>query len=331
MLYIHGLGHFHPPNIIDNAFLESLDIGTTDDWIMSRVGISKRHTVLPLDYLRTTKNADPAASDEAAELNNAQTGARAAELAIQRAGLQPSDIGLVVAGGCSPQWLIPAEAAAIARELGLEVPAFDLHAACSTFGAQLHWLSQMGPALPDYVLTVMVENNTRVCDYRDRRSCVLWGDASAAAVISTKHPSGLRVLTSSFGGAPSGAMDVVIPRTGFFAQNGAKVQKFAIKRMTKLFRECQQAAPEEDREAVIYVGHQANLTMLRSVAKRTGTSGERHWFNIDRFGNQGGAGAPTVISQRFDELSPGQHIGVVVVGAGLSWSSLLLEVVDPAS
>ncbi|HHH10694.1 MAG TPA: ketoacyl-ACP synthase III [Sorangium sp.] len=329
MLYIHGLGHFHPPNIIDNRFLESLEIGTTNDWIVSRVGIEQRRTVLPLEYIRTTKNCCLAAAQEAAEYNNAQCGARAAKMALARAGVPASDIGLVVAGGCSPQWCTPAEASVIARELEMEVPAFDLQAACSTFGAQLHWLAKMGAGLPDYVLTVMVENNTRVIDYRDRSSCVLWGDGAAAAVVSTKHVGRLRVLQSTFGGAPSGALEVVVQRTGFFSQNGTKVQKFAIKRMVQLFRECQQGVAEGARDEVVYVGHQANLTMLRSVARRCEVAGEQHWFNIDRFGNQGAAGAPIVVSQRYDELEKGQHIGAVVVGAGLSWSGVLLEVVGP--
>ena len=329
MLYIHGLGHFHPPNVIDNAFLESLDIGTTQDWIMSRVGIAERRTVLPLDYLRATKNVELAAAEEAAEISNPEAGAHAARMAVERAGLSLSDIGMVVAGGCSPQWCTPAESAVIARELELEVPTFDLHSACSTFGAQLHWLGAMGDALPDYVLTVMVENNTRVCDYRDRSSCVLWGDGSAAAVISTKHIGKIKVCSTSFGGSPKGALEVIVPRTGFFSQNGARVQKFAIKRMTSLFKECQ--ADAGDNDALIYVGHQANLAMLRSVAKRCGRTPEQHWFNVDRFGNQGAAGAPTVVSQRFDELTPGDKFGVVVVGAGLSWSGVHLEVGNAVS
>src|SRR5580692_4736753 len=138
MLYLHGLGHFHPENEIDNAFLESLDIGTSDRWILDRVGIKSRRTVLPLDYIRATKNKDLRAAPEAALYTNAETGRRAGLMAIERAGLTPADIGMVVAGGCSPDTCIPAEASRIARALGITAPAFDLHAACSTFGAHVH-------------------------------------------------------------------------------------------------------------------------------------------------------------------------------------------------
>ncbi|HZO13453.1 MAG TPA: hypothetical protein VFB62_09340, partial [Polyangiaceae bacterium] len=120
MLYVHGLGHFHPENEIDNRFLESLDIGTNDEWIVSRVGIHSRRTVLPLDYIRETKNRDLRAAEEAVLYTNAQSGAHAARMAIERAGISRSDIGMVVAGDCSPQTLIPSEAAAIAKELNLD-------------------------------------------------------------------------------------------------------------------------------------------------------------------------------------------------------------------
>src|SRR4051812_2539339 len=109
MLYFHGFGHFHPENEISNAFLESLDIGTNERWIVDRVGIKSRRTVLPLDYIRTTKNKDMRACQEAALYSNAETGRRAALMAIERAGISPRDVGMVVAGGCSPDTCIPAE------------------------------------------------------------------------------------------------------------------------------------------------------------------------------------------------------------------------------
>ncbi|MBW2453848.1 MAG: ketoacyl-ACP synthase III [Deltaproteobacteria bacterium] len=325
MLYVHGLGHFHPENEIDNAFLESLDIGTNDEWIVSRVGIHSRRTVLPLDYIRSTKNRQTQLADEAALYTNGQTGARAARMAIERAGLQPGDIGMVIAGGSSPQTLIPAEASIVAHELNIDVPAFDMHAACSTFGLQLHFLANQGTALPDYVLCVVPENSTRVVDYSDRSAAILFGDASAAGVVSTKHPARASVSYSCFGAAPAGCMDVVIPRTGHFVQNGSRVQKFAIKRMAALLRQCQDRVGAERAAQLVYVGHQANFTMLKSVAKRCQVAGDRHWYNIDQFGNQAAAGAPVVLSQRWDDIVDGEQVAMIVVGSGLSWSTLLIQ------
>src|SRR5262249_21776514 len=157
-----------------------------------------RRTVLPLDYIRTTKNADLRAAREAALYTNAETGARAARMAIERAGIKPSDIGMVIAGDCSPDTCIPAEAARIAKELGLMVPAIDIPSASSTFGAHVHLLSQMGKNAPDYVLLVCPENTTRVTDFADRSSAILFGDATSAAVLSTKHPSRAKCVHSTF-------------------------------------------------------------------------------------------------------------------------------------
>lgn len=325
MLYVHGLGHFHPETVIDNAFLESLDIGTNDEWITSRVGIKQRRTVLPLDYIRTTKNQDVRASFEARLYTNAETGRRAAAMAIERAGIAPSEIGMVIGGGSSPDRCIPAESATVARELGIEVPCVDVQSACSTFGAQVHFAGSMGAALPDYVLLVVIENTTRVTNFADRSSAILFGDATAAAVVSTKHVSKVRTTFTRIGGAPSGAEEVVIPRMGHFHQNGAAVQKFAIKRMSELTKEIQSRLPEDRQERFIYVGHQANLTMLDAIVRRCEVPPERHFHNIVEYGNQAAAGAPSVMSQRWDSFRAGDVVGCVVVGSGLSWASAQIE------
>lgn len=325
MLYLHGLGHFHPENRIDNGFLEALDIGTSDSWITSRVGILSRRTVLPLDYVRQTKNRDPRAGAEAALYTNAETGQRAARMAIERAGLVPQDIGMVIAGGCSPDACIPAEAGRIAKLLGLEVPAFDMHAACSTFGLHCHFAAQLGQALPEYVLLVSPENSTRVVDFSDRSSAILFGDATSAAVVSTKVPARARIELTTFGALPSGADDVVIPRTGHFSQNGSVVQKFAIKQMTKLLHAIQERLDDGQRDRLVFIGHQANLTMLEAVRRRAAIPEDRHWFNIVDYGNQAAAGAAVVLSQRWDEVKDGDIVAMVVVGSGLSWSSLRIE------
>lgn len=326
MLHLHGIGHFHPENAIDNAFLESLDIGTNDNWIVERVGIRQRRTVLPLEYIRETRNRDLRAAQEAALYSNAETGRRAALMAIERAGLTPSDIGMVIAGGCSPDTCIPAEAARIARALGIEAPVFDLSAACSTFGAQVHFVEKMGPGLPQFVLLVQPENMTRVVDYADRSTAVLFGDATSAAVVSTHVPARVRVTRTTYGSSPEGCDEVRIPRVGYFGQNGAAVQKFAIKKMAALLQEIQEALDPEEARRLLYIGHQANLTMLESVCRRCEIPAERHLANIVEFGNQASAGAPSVLSQRWDELREGDVLGMVVVGSGLAWSSAVLEV-----
>jgi 3-oxoacyl-[acyl-carrier-protein] synthase-3 len=320
MLYLHGAGHFHPDNVIDNAFLEALDIGTTDQWIVDRVGIRERRTVLPLDY---THNQDPAAGAEAATLSNAQTGARAAAMAIQRAGLAPSDIGLVIAGSCTPESSCPAEACTVAAQANIDAPAYDINSACSSLAAQLHVLAGMADALPDYVLLVHPDNSTREVDYRDRNSCVLWGDGSSALVVSARHPAPLRVEHTVFTSEPRGHDKVQFLRHGHFRQDGRTVQTFAIKRTVGLLR---QLTPPD--VSPFFIGHQANLTMLMSASRRVGVDDARHWYNVDRYGNCGAAGGPTVLSERWGELPAGATLIMAVVGSGLSFGGARIEVGD---
>lgn len=325
-LFIHGVGHFHPENRIDNAFLSSLDIGTDEAWIMERVGIRSRRTVLPLDYIASTRNARPAEAAAASLYTNAQTGALAARLALERAHLRPSDIGLVIAGGCSAQYSIPAEACLIAAELGIHATAYDLNSACSSFAVQLHHLRSMRPeALPDYVLVVNVENNTRTVDYNDRRTAVLWGDGSAAAVVSARVPAPVRVRQSLVRSDPAGWAKVVIPTGGHFAQEGSAVQGFAIRKSVATIAAL---APhlEGDRARMAFIGHQANLLMLNAVCQRAGIDPALHLKNVDEYGNCGAAGAPTVLSQCWDTLPSPCELALVVVGSGLTWGGLLIDV-----
>jgi len=323
MLFLHGVGHFHPESAIDNAFLESLDIGTDDAWILERVGIRERRTVLSLDYIRATRNADPRAAHEASLHSNAETGASAAAMALERAGLNASEIGMVIAGGCSPQRLIPAEANVIAAELGIAATAFDLSAACSSFALQLHHLAQLRPeSLPDFVLLVSAENTTRTIDYRDRNSAVLWGDGTSAAIVSSRVPARMRITRTSFGSDPSGWNKVVIPAGGHFTQDGPAVQGFAIRRAGAVLESLR---GELDPGRLHFIGHQANLLMLEAVARRGRISPDKHFFNVVDFGNCGAAGAPGVLSQRWDALHGGDRIVLAVVGSGLAWGGALIE------
>ena len=264
-LYLHGLGHFHPDVELSNAFLEDLDIGTSDEWILERVGIRARRTVLPLDYIRETKNREPRAALEAALHTNADMGSAAAEMALARAGVAASDIGMVIAGSSAADTASPAEACNIAAKLGIEVPAFDINSACTSFYVQMYLLSRMQPdALPDYVLVVAPESLTKTVDYSDRTAAVLWGDAATAAVVSTRHPCRARVLGSTLESSPAGGKYVMVPRMGHFQQDGRTVQLFGIKRMTRLVGALREQFEDEGR-SFHFVGHQANLRMLESV------------------------------------------------------------------
>ena len=141
MLYLHALGHFHPETVLDNHFLSSLDIGVDVKWIEDRVGIVERRTTLPLEYLRQTRNQDPRAAAEAAHTTASQMSARATQMALERAGLEASQLGMIISGGCSPEMQIPADASRIANALGICATCFDLQSACSSFASQIHFLN----------------------------------------------------------------------------------------------------------------------------------------------------------------------------------------------
>lgn len=322
------MGHFHPDNVIDNAFLEELDIGTNEAWILERVGIHTRRTVLPLDYIRETKNQDLRQGQEAAELDSRQTAAAAADMALARAGLNRSDIGMVIAGGCYPDMAIPSEAARIAGSMGIDAPGIDINSACSTFGAQMHFLASMS-GLPKYVLVVNPENTTTAINYADRSTAVLWGDGTSAAVVSIDEPARLRVRDTGIASDSSRWDAVCIPRFGHFHQDGNAVQRFAIKTTLSCARQLRDSAAARAQEhggSLRFIGHQANLLMLQSVASRLDLAGGTHWYNVNDFGNQGAAGAPCVLSQHWDDLTDGDSIIMVVVGSGLTWSSLCIDV-----
>ncbi|MBW2630550.1 MAG: ketoacyl-ACP synthase III [Deltaproteobacteria bacterium] len=326
MLYLHGLGHFHPENVITNRFLSELEIGSNEEWIMERVGVRTRRTSLSLDYIKTTKNEDPRAASEASMYTNAQMGAFAARVALERAGLKPEDIGMVISGSSTPDHVTPAEAATVAAELGVDVLCFDLNSACSTFGMQLKFLSDMKPdALPAYVLVVNPESFTRSVDYSDRKVAPLFGDGSSAAVVSASVPSKMVFEAFFCDSNPLSWDKVRIPHMAHFGQNGRAVQGFAIRKTTESLRKLQEIYPINSGRFK-FVGHQANYGMLKTVCERCGLAEDDHWHNVVNYGNTGGSSAPCVLSQHWDRFRPGNHIALVMVGSGLTWGRTMLKI-----
>jgi 3-oxoacyl-[acyl-carrier-protein] synthase III len=328
MLYLHAMGHFHPENIISNQFLEDLDIDTSNDWIMERVGIANRRTVLPLDYIRETQNVDFREAFRVRQYKNAQMAAKASRMALARASLKPEDIGMIVAGSSSPDNVTPAESSAIAAELGIEVPCLDMNSACSSFGMQINFLSKMQPeALPPYVLVVNSETLTKTVNYSDRANAVLFGDGSAAAIVSPSVSARAHFVNCSFGSRPSAWEKVGIDWNWRFQQDGHAVQGFAIRTTTEAVKHLQ-SLHADGADRFIFIGHQANLGMLQTVCERTRISPECHWYNVDQYGNTGCSSAPAALSMHWDNIQAGDRIALSIVGAGLSWAHLMLKVED---
>ncbi len=327
-LYLHGLGHFHPESEITNQFLIELDIGTNEQWILERVGIRTRRTVLSLDYIRETRNLDPGGAVEAAMFTHADTGVRAASMALERASLSKDEIGMVIAGSSKPEWSSPADACMIAQAMELEVPAFDVNSACTSMMVALYALSMMRPeALPEYVMIVTPESLTTAVNYSDRSASVLWGDCTAAAIVSTKVPSRIEILRTTLESSPAGSDKVVVPLFGHFDQEGRTVQMFAIKKTVRCLRRIQREFPPNGR-SLHFIGHQANLRMLETVCERCHILPHLHHSNVVNFGNTGAAGAPSVASMNWDGWTDSDDVAIIGVGAGLSWSSYVFRFGD---
>jgi 3-oxoacyl-[acyl-carrier-protein] synthase-3 len=324
-IHLHGVGHFHPDTRIDNKFLEALDIGTNEPWILERVGIRERRSVLPADYIVSTKNAEPLAAIEAVMYTQAEMGARAGQMALERAGLTAGDIGMVIGGGSMPDTGSPAEACHIAARLGIEATAFDTNSACTSIFVPLYLLSMMdGKRLPRFILIVVTESLTRTVDYRDRATAVLWGDCAAAYVVSLTEPGRAEIDDVSLGSSPAGHDKVVVPRMGFFRQDGQAVQKFAIKYTLKDLRRLQESHTIEGRK-LGFIGHQANLRMLEKVCAMGNVPADHHFSNVEHFGNTAAAGSPSVISQNWDRWHATDDLAVVGVGSGLTWGAYLMR------
>jgi 3-oxoacyl-[acyl-carrier-protein] synthase-3 len=324
VLYLHGIGHFHPENVIDNDFLASLDIGADPTWVEERVGILQRRTSMSLDYIRQTKNADTRAAAEGSTITTTEMGKRAAEAALARAGLNANSLGMIVAGGCCPEMLIPAEASRMAAALGIPALTFDLSAACASFVAHLHFLMQMrSETLPDFILVTSIEAFTRTINYADRKTAVLFGDGATATIVSPRVPAPARIVESRLQTDPSGHDQVTIPAGGHFDQDGNRVQMFAIRKTVEAIGEGRFSANGNghSHRREIFIGHQANLRMLEAVCKRLGVAPENHLFNVKSFGNCGAAGAPSVLSQHWDDLGA-CAVNLAVVGSGLSWGAV---------
>ncbi len=325
MLHILGMGTCHPTTSIDNHFLEALDIGTNAQWIEEKIGILERVTTLPVDYIRTTRNQDPRMAKEVASMNAVQLGVNAAKAALAQAGVSAADVGMVIVNCCSPEQTIPGEAVRIARELGIEAPAFDVYTACPAFALHIDFLRNYEESkLPEFVLCVSTATLTHHVNYNDRSDGAIWGDGAAAWVVSPRHTGKLEILDSMYTADPTRCAAVVVDSYRFFHQDGRAVRDFSVRQTVRLVKAIEEQYPI-DWTRDVFIGHQANRTMLEQITNNREIPAANHWHNVTYLGNQAGAGAPASLSMHWDKLTTGQHIVVAVVGAGLSWGSIVMR------
>ncbi|MDD5655954.1 MAG: 3-oxoacyl-[acyl-carrier-protein] synthase III C-terminal domain-containing protein [Elusimicrobia bacterium] len=331
MLSILGLGWRLARTELDNEFLHrEVGLALGPDWVKSRLGIEKRCSVLPRDYILATKNAKPCEAIRRARQNGetpVTLAAEAARAALAQAGVEPARIGWVVANNDTPFETIPSTANLVARELGIGGgPHCDVNASCSSFARHMRLLADMEAALPEFVLCVQASAYTTRTDYSAR--CLdgyIWGDGAAAQVVSARRPGRLKVTPLEFATKPEAADDVVIDAAGHFRQNGASVKEFSIRKTGELFEAAARQLGFELKSAYT-VAHQANRSLQDKILKNLGLPAERHLRNVQTQGNIAAAGVPSVVAQNLERLAPGDRIVYAVVGSGLAWGSGVLEV-----
>ena len=328
MLHILSMGACHPDTVVDNKFLEDLDIGTNAQWIEEKIGVLTRVTTLTLDYIKTTRNQDPRMAHEVASMNPEDMGVKAAEDALKKAGITAQQVGMIIVNCCTPRKTVPSEAVRIAERLGCPGKAFDVYTACPAFALHIDFLrNYQEQKLPEFILCISTAAMTQHVDYNDRSDGAIWGDGAAAWIVSPVHKGRLEMVDSTFTADPNRCAAVVVDTFRHFRQDGRAVRDFSVRQTVRLVKALEGAYPL-DWNRDIFIGHQANRTMLEQITNNREIPPSNHWHNVTYLGNQAGAGAPAVLSGHWDKIQTGQHIVVAVVGAGLSWGSILMRVVE---
>lgn len=328
-LVVTGVGHWFPETVLDNAFFDSLDIGSDAKWIEDRVGIRERRSVLAREDIVRLRRGEITRAELVKEgrlMTMASMSKAPWAQAIDRAGEVPN-IDLVIAGTSVPDWDIPANACSIAGSLGIQAAGFDVNSACSTFVVNLHAARGLLRSRAANCAAIFnAERYTTRVDYADRASCVLFGDSAACAILDTASGArGLELIDTVVHSDPGGYEHVRLPDGGVFSQNGAAVQKFAVTKTVAVTHEIIERNNLRLDELAYFIGHQANFRMLTSACEKNGIRPDQHLYNVDVRGNQGATGAPTVLSTHWDRYRPGDHIVVAVVGSGLTWGAALFR------
>lgn len=318
-----GMGCYIPEKIITNYDLEKM-VDTNNEWIVDRTGIKERHIAAP----------EEATSDLAV---------KAAKLAIADAGLTAEDIDLVIVATETPDTKFPSTACLVQHEIGAtHAAAFDLSAGCSGFVYGSAVASQfIATGLYKHVLVIGAETLSRIMNWQDRNTCVLFGDGAGAAVLG-KVDDGYGILSIDLGADGGGGPHLILPAGGSrkpashetvdacehsIHMNGNDVFKFAIKIMPKTaLRVLEKAGLKKD-DIDLLIPHQANVRIIDSAAKRLRLSQDKIMVNVEKYGNTSAASIPIAMCEARTEgrLKKDDNVLLVGFGAGLTWASILVK------
>ena len=319
-----GYGFYVPPRVVTNADLEKMGVNTSDEWITTRTGIKERRFAGDGESTSTMAT-------------------RAARIALERARLRPQDLDLIVLGTCSPDYLFPATACLVQTALGAErAGAFDLEAACTSFVSGLAVANGMILAgTARNALVIGAECLSRLLDFNDRTTCVLFADGAGAVVLEASNASvGVESAVLHADGSigdflwvEAGASrlpatnDTVAQGKHFIRMQGRETFKLAVKSMADAAEEALADAGVTAEDIDLLIPHQANVRIIDAVVKRMRFPEEKVFVNIHKYGNTSAASIPIAIAEAAEQgrLKKGDRVLLCAFGAGFTWGAAVLE------
>lgn len=324
MAGITGLGIYVPEWVLTNSELERL-VDTSDEWIIERTGIRQRRIAAPGE-------------------STSDLAVRAAREALDAAGLPAEEVELIIVATITPDMLFPATACLVQDHLGAkQAAAFDLEAGCSGFVYGLAVAAQfINAGCYRNVLVIGADTLSRVTNWKDRTTCVLFGDGAGAALLQPVEPprgilsvylradgSGGDLLKLPAGGVRLLASEATVRGDlHYLHMNGREVFKFAVRAMEEAAVEVLRRAGIRQEEVDCFVPHQANTRIIEALAKRLCLPSEKVVINVDRYGNTAAASIPIALYEAVSEgkIKPGKSLVLMVAfGAGLTWGALALR------
>jgi 3-oxoacyl-[acyl-carrier-protein] synthase-3 len=325
---VTGLGVCVPEKVVTNDEIAQL-VNTSDEWIVERTGIRQRHVAAP----------DEALSDICLP---------AARQALAQAGLDGSGIDLVVVATMTPDTVMPATGAIVADALGAtSAAAYDLSAGCTGFMyAVAQAYAMIAGGLAERALVIGGDTLTKVLDWEDRSTCILFGDGAGAVVLERVPEGGF--LGFELGADGSGGPELIIPGGGsrlptsaesvaerqhYLRMNGREVFKFATRILVSSAEELLERCGRSIDEVDVYVPHQANVRIIDHAVKRLGIPEDRVVINVDRFGNTSSGSIPLALADAAADgrLGKGKLVLMTGMGGGLTWGSGLIEWTEGAA
>ena len=319
---ITGLGCYVPKRVVTNDELSKM-VDTSDEWIIERTGIRERRVAEPEEALSDL--CLPAARD-----------------ALEQAGVRAADLDLIIVATVTPDMFFPSTGAIIADVLGArDAAAYDLSAGCTGFMyalAQAHGMVSAG--LSTNALVIGGDVLSKILNWHDRSTCVLFGDGAGAVVLEPSQDEGF--VGFELGADGSGGVHLNLPAGGsrlpptsetvaaeqhFVSMNGREVFKFATRVLVssaeKLLDECETSMDEVD----VYVPHQANVRIIEHAARKLGVPEDRVVVNVDRYGNTSSGSIPLALADAVADgrLREGKLVLMTGMGAGLTWGSALMR------